>query len=353
MTDILNEIMDFNPQDLNVFTEPQKQNFNDSIYKCNPKDSISEDGHYRSRIRVLYNPFNVKQSIVQQCKYAMRDINGFFMVNSKLANGDRSCPIFSSWKKLWFSGDENKKEWARKMYDKSESQWVLVQVLEDQNKPELVGQIKVMKLPKAIFNKMVAKMNPSQESKKQPIPIMDYLIGLPLEMDVVPGPDDPKSPERKNREISYDLSDFDTEYAPIIKIDGTPLFEDSELELIDSYVNNRNEFFKAKTEAKKQAAQKRIEEDSSKVKELYNKAMEYLKENALNLEDECGYKEWNEELKSRVNNWIELVADMKDPSTTINTSQPVTSSEPKSEASTNAQSVDIFSGVNDDNDLPF
>lgn len=357
MTDVLSEIMDFNPQDLNCFNEPQKQTYDNNIYKTNPKDSVAEDGHYRSRIRILYNPFNIKSSIVQQCKYAMRDINGFFMVNSKLANGDRSCPIFSSWKKLWFSGDENKKEWAKKMYDKSESQWVLVQILEDQNKPELTGQIKVMKLPKAIFNKMVAKMNPSQESKKLPVPIMDYLIGLPLEMDVTPGPDDPKNPERKNREISYDLSDFDTEYAPIIKVDGTPLFEDSELELIDSYVNNRTEFFKAKTEAKKQAAQKRIEEDSSKVKELYNKAMEYLKENAVNLEEECGYKEWDDELKTRVNNWIELVTSLKDPATTINDTpqaQTAPTQETRSETPQNNPSVDVFGdmGVNN-NELPF
>lgn len=103
------------------------------------------------------------------------------------------------------------------MYDKTESQWVLVQILEDENQPELVGKIMVWKLPKAIFNKMTAKMNPSPESKKSPVPVMDYLIGLPLDLDVAPGPDDPKAPERKQREINYDLCDFDTEYAPIIK----------------------------------------------------------------------------------------------------------------------------------------
>ena len=282
----IDDLMGFNPQDLSAFNETSSNNFDQNIYKTNPKDSKSEDGHYRSKLRVIYNPFDVKRSIVQQATYAMYDSDGFFMVKSKLAEGDKSCPLFTSWKKLWFSGDDSKKEWAKKMYEKSESQWVLVQILEDENKPELVGKIKVMKLPKAIFNKMTAKMNPSPESKKTPIPVMDYLIGLPLEMDVVPGPDDPKAPERKQREISYDICDFDTEYAPIVKVDGTPLFEATELETIDSYVTAKNEVTKAKTEAKRAAAQKNLEDIYPEIKELYKKALAYLKENSLDLVEE-------------------------------------------------------------------
>lgn len=309
----IDDLMGFNPQDLSAFNETVTNNYDQNIYKTNPKDSKSEDGHYRSKLRVIYNPFDVKRSIVQQATYAMNDDNGFFMVKSKLAEGDKSCPLFTSWKKLWFSGDESKKEWAKKMYDKTESQWVLVQILEDENKPELVGQIKVMKLPKAIFNKMTAKMNPSPESKKAPVPVMDYLIGLPLEMDVVPGPDDPKAPERKQREISYDICDFDTEYAPITKVDGTPLFEEAELELIDSYVTAKNEVAKAKTEAKKVAAQKNLEAIYPQIKELYKKALTYLKENSLDLVEECAYKEWDEATTSRVQAWIETVAQLQDP----------------------------------------
>ena len=223
--------MGFNPADLSVFKEEAKVDFNQNIYKTNPKDSKSEDGNYRSRIRVIYNPSDIKQSIVKQATYAMNDQDGFFMVKSKLGNGDKDCPIFKSWKKLWFSGDENKKEWAKKMYEKTESQWVLVQIIEDTNRPELVGQIKVMKLPKAIYTKMTALMNPAPESKKTPIPVMDYIFGRVLEMDVAPGPDDPTQPSRKQREISYDLCAFEADPTPVIKVDGTPFFTDDELEL--------------------------------------------------------------------------------------------------------------------------
>ena len=139
MTDQIDELMGYNPKDLDVFQETTTNSFDVNIYKTNPKDSTSKDGHYHSKIRVIYNPFNPKKSIVRQANYAMKDINGFFLVKSKLGDGDKSCPIFTSWKKLWFSGDEAKKEWAKKMYEKNESQWVLVQILEDKNKPELVG----------------------------------------------------------------------------------------------------------------------------------------------------------------------------------------------------------------------
>ena len=356
MSDFIDEIMGFNPNALEVFQEKSSTNYNENIYKTNPKDSKSEDGHYRSKLRIIYNPFDVKKSIVQQAVYAMYDQDGFFMVKSKLGEGDKDCPIFKSWKKLWFSGDDSKKEWARQMYDKSESLWVLVQILEDDNKPELVGKIKVMKLPKAIFAKMSNKMNPSVESKKAPVPVMDYLIGLPLEMDVVPGPDDPKNPERKQREISYDICEFDNDYAPIIKVDGTPLFDESELETIEAFVSAKSDLAKAKNEAKKAEKQKAVEALYEPIKVLYSKAMTYLKENAINLVDECGYKEWDEALKSRVESWINTVAAMQDPKQgSIEKVEQTLIPEPVME--TKVDPTDPFAAVADSNDesdeLPF
>ena len=313
MSNFIDEIMDFNPSSLEVFQEPVKVSYEQNVYKTNPANSKSEDGHYRSKLRVLYNAHNVKRSVVDQATYAMKDQDGFFMVKSKLAENDRSCPIFTSWKKLWFSGDENKKAWARKMYEKSESRWVMVQILEDENQPELVGQFKAMKLPKAIFDKMTAKMNPSPESKKTPVAIMDYLIGLPLEMDVEPGPDDPQNPSRKQREIKYTLCEFESDYAPITKVDGTPLFTDEEIEVIDAYNTAKTEIAKAKSKAKVEAAQQSIKDNTDAIKALYQKALDYVKENSFDLVEECAYKEWDAATTERVNKWIETVAAMQDP----------------------------------------
>ena len=315
MSNFIDDVMGFNPTDLSVFKETEKTDFNQNVYKPNPKDSKSEDGNYRSLIRVIYNPLDIKQSIVKQATYAMNDQDGFFMVKSKLGNGDKECPIFKSWKKLWFSGDENKKEWAKKMYEKTESQWVLVQIIEDTNRPELTGQIKVMKLPKAIFTKMSALMNPAPETKKTPVPVMDYIFGRVLEMDVAPGPDDPANPSRKQREISYDLCAFGGDPTPVIKVDGTPFFTDEELELIEAYNSARNDLAKAKTEKKKQEAQTVITENTDKVRELYGKVIAYLKENTIDLVKECTYQPWDEATEKRVQNWIDVVATLHDPKT--------------------------------------
>lgn len=311
----IDDVMGFDPTNLEAFQEPVSNNsFDQNVYKTNPvKLSKSEDGHYRARVRVIYNPFDFRKSVVPQATYAMSDAEGFFLVRSKLGHGDKTCPIFTSWKKLWFSGDENKKNWAKQMYEKTESQWCLVQILEDDNQPELVGKILAWKLPKTVFTKMSAKMNPSAESKKAPVPVMDYLMGLALELDVAPGPDDPTQPSRKQREISYDLCEFEADYTPITKVDGTALFTDEEIEVIDAFVTARNEVTKGKSAAKREAATAKVEELKPAMRDLYQKALDYLKENCIDLVKECGYQEWDEATTARVNAWIETVLQMQDP----------------------------------------
>ena len=352
MTDFIDDVMGFNPNELSVFNAPEATDFNQNVYKTNPKDSKSEDGHYRSKVRVIYNPFNIKQSIVKQITYAMNDADGFFMVKSKLADGDRECPIFKSWKKLWFSGVEEKKEWARKMYDKSESQWCLVQIIEDDNRPELTGQIKVMKLPKAIFVKLEALMNPAPETKKQPVPVMDYIFGPVLEMDVTPGPDDPQHPERKQREIKYDLCAFESDATPIIKVDGTAFFTDEELELIESYAGARADFAKAKTDKKRQEAQAILTDNKDAVRGLYGKVIEYLKANAIDLVKECAYQPWDEATEKRVQNWIDIVATMNDPKT-VAVNEVAAFDAPTVIADPVPADADAFLGADDTSDLPF
>lgn len=317
----IDDIMGFNPNELDAFqAQPETSNYDANIYKTNPvKLSKAEDGHYRARVRIIYNPFNFKQSVVAQRTYFIQDAEGSLLVRSKGASPDpkvyRECPFHKAWSKLWYATEnqEAKRAWSKQMLDSNNSQWVLVQVMEDENQPELVGKILAWKLPKTIYTKMAAKMNPSPESKKAPVAIMDYLIGLPLDLDIAPGPDDPQAPERKQREINYDLCDFDTEYLPIMKVDKTPLFTDEELETIDAFVTARAEVAKAKSAAKKEAAMKTIQELQETIKALYQKAFDYLKENAFDLEKECGYQEWDEATTARVNRYLAAVVAMQDP----------------------------------------
>lgn len=321
MANAIDTIMGFNPQDLSAFQEKgPKSDLN--IYKTNPKDAKSEDGIYRAKVKILLNPWEPKESIVPQATYWLNSMDGSRLVRSSLSEGDRNCKIFKGWKRLWFSGDEAKKNFSKTIFEKSESQWVLVQILEDENKPELVGQFRVMKLAKDIYDKLVAKMNPSASSGKQPYPVMDYVIGLALELEVQPGPDDPSSPARKQREISYALSQFG-DYATVIKTDGTSLLNEDEIELIDTYVTAINDAQNGKTAKKKQEGNATIEKVRPQIIPIYQKVITYVTENIkdvvtgerMDLKKYCGFQPWDEETNTFVDHFLEMTDAMVDPST--------------------------------------
>ena len=209
MADFIDEVMNWDPTAV-VFNEPESRTFDANVYKTNPKDSKADRGNYLSKIRIIYNPFNPKDSIVHQATYFLKSADGGRLVRSRLGNGPadpgfKDDVLFKTWKSLWFSGDESEKERAKELFQKNESDFVLVQILEDENKPDLVGKFMAMKLPKAVKAKLEGKMNPSKESKKTPYPAMDYVIGLELNMEVTPGPDDPAHPERKSSGVSDHL----------------------------------------------------------------------------------------------------------------------------------------------------
>ena len=188
---------------------------------------------------------------------------------------------------------------------------------------------------------------------------MDYLIGLPLEMDVEPGPDDPQNPSRKQREIKYTLCEFEADYAPIIKVDGTPLFADEEMEVIDAYNAAKQEIAKNKSKAKVEAAQKSLQDNMDKVKALYQKALDYVKENSFDLVEECAFKEWDEATTKRVQSWIDTVAAMQDPASGPVTVTAAVTSSPVQEVNIEDPIGEMMTGATatpatpDDESLPF
>ena len=85
--------------------------------------------------------------------------------------------------------------------------------------------------------------------------------------------------------------------------------------MIENFNNSRNDIVKAKTEKKKAEAKAFIDDNTAAIRELYAKAIEYLKANALDLVKECTYQPWDAQTEARVNNWIEIVDAMEDPAT--------------------------------------
>ncbi len=323
----LDEMMGFDPANMTIFNETTSSNVDPRIYKSQPRLSKSEDGSYRSKIRILFNPHSIKESVVHFESFYLKDSVGGFIVPSSLSNGDKSCPVFKGFKKVRYAGEEGTVEReealkrAKSIFTKNSSNWVLIQIIEDDNQPELVGQFKFWKIPVGIFDKLNAKMKPVDQ-KKMPDIVMDYLLGKVLELEVTPGPNDPENPSRKFTETKYNLSEFDTEVTPIMNVDGTQFFSEDEISLIESYADAKKKIAK-KTEKEKDVAvmiAKRSEEISklnaseigSSIRTLYNKALEFMIATAPNVCD-MGYKPWDEELTKRVTDFLIQVDAGNDP----------------------------------------
>jgi len=328
----IDDLMGFDPSQVAAFNEPeQKSNQNQNLYKTNPLKvdaKVAPDGHYHAKVRIVYNPYDMKMSIVNNAHYAMNDANGFFMVDSKLAFGDRNCFMFKAWKKLHYSEDTEKftvdgkqytkKEWGDHMFDKSEERFCLVQVIEDANQPDKVGHFLGWRLPKAIYDTLQAKMSPTDKSKA-PQDLMNYLFGPVLELDVTPGPDDPQHPERKQREIKYTLCSFESDPTPILSVTGEELFSDDERDMISDYAAAKKVLTDSKATAKKKdEAMAKCKDLVEPLKKLMQKAVDYVKENAINIVDEFGYHEPSDELKKRAEKWIDIVVEkLQNPQTYV------------------------------------
>lgn len=320
MSDFISDLMGFDPSDLSVF-KPQVRSTDPNIYKPNPKDSKDEDGSYRARLKIIYNPLSPQDSIVNQATYWLSSADGSRSVKSSLSIGDKSCPIFRSWKRHHFSGDPARDAFAKQVYEKRESCWVLIQVIEDKNKPELTGKFMFWKLPKDILTKLRGKTNPSTDSNVQPYPVLDYVVGLALNLVVTPGPDDPSAPERKQREISYTLSEFG-DYETCIATDGTPLLTEEEVELVDAYVTARDASTSAKTAKKREDGAAEVARLRPVLVDVYKKVINYVKDNArcadgtpADLATYCGYQPWDADTAEFVRKWVEIADAQIDPKT--------------------------------------
>lgn len=320
------DILGFNPQDLFNTNEETSTVSNPLIYKTRPSDSKSEDGIYRAKIKIIYNPENPKNSILEQQSYGMQDTTGYFSAVSSLTVNDKNCPIFTAWKKCHYAQEGStlynqalsKEKGGKQLFDKRFARYVIVQILRDKNQPELVGSFKLWKLPTSIYTMLQQKMNPSKESGKTSIPVMDYLFGRAINIEVHPGPDDKSNPQRKTREITY-LGEISNDVVSCINPDGSPILNDEEQSVLDAYINKMNKVWNMECEDDEQIAQRNqliqsinSSEEFKALVPIYTKVLNEIKEWAPKLES-LSYKEWNDNLKKRVNDWIEVVLSGNDP----------------------------------------
>lgn len=358
---IENDVLGFNPQDLDVFKEKPKASGNPLVYHTRPAETVSKDGVYRSTIRIVYNPFDLRTSVLEQQSYAMQDAEGFFTAVSKLTNDDRDCPIFKAWKKCHFAQPgtplylqaESKDKGGKSLFDKRFARYVLIQVMEDANQPDLVGKMMFFKVPKSIWDVVNRQMNPSSEDKKRtPIPVMDFLFGRAIDIEVNPGPDDPQHPERKTREITYSCEIGDI--MSITNPDGSPILNDEESIVAKKYIDAMDSgVWREKDPEKRAAATATINADpnTGEFRKVYASVLNKIKQFAPNLVKELGYNEWSPELSARVEKWINLVLACQDPAAA--SAAPAVAATVGTSVETPVVSEPSTAGSTDTDDLPF
>lgn len=374
------DVLGFKPEDLSVLSERNdkvKPQGNPHIYHTRPAESKSEDGRYRCTIKVVYNPFNLKESILEQQSYTIHDAHGWLTLVSSLTVNDTSCPIFKAWKKCHYAKKEEnfnlwrqaakEEEGGRELFDKRFARYAVIQVLEDINHPENVNKFMLWKLPKTVYELINAKQKPSKESKKAPIPVMDFLFGRSIDIEVVPGDGEPGS-EKYNRDTKY-IAELSEDVVSCVNPDGSPLLNDAQQEILDKYVSQIKEVWKEKEPSVRAEKKAIIDADpnTAELGKIYNGiVIPAIKKVCPNLLEELGYKPWTPEQTARVQNWIDIVLAGNDPAeasvapaaaatvgtttTTESANIPSTPSVPTS--SVQAETISVQEEDNND-DLPF
>jgi hypothetical protein len=366
-----NNFLGFDPSDIDALGQNENQRAsNPLIYRTRPQDSKSEDGKYHAVIKIIYNPFNPNQSVIEQQSYALEDKNGWFNVVSKLTNGDKSCPIFKAWKRCHFakkddspeemklflqSETKDKNPQGKGLFDKRFARYVLIQVLEDDNQPEQVGKFLFWKCPSSIWNLVTDKTKPT-DPKKAKIPVMDYLFGRSIDITVTPGPGN-VGDETYNRQTKY-TGEISYKAVCCLSPDGSPLLNDEEKAVLKVYVSAMEEVWDSKDPEFRKTKEAEIRADANTVElgKIYSKVLNQMKQWCPNLIDEFGYKEWTPEITTRVQNWIDIVLTGNDPKTynpniaaTVNNTDAPKTETPKTEA----PAVPVANDSDPTDDLPF
>ena len=356
------DILGFDPSQLSVFSTNDTKNSgstNHNLYITRPSESKSEDGVYRSKIKIIYSPQNVKNSVVEVQSYAMEDENGYFSANSSLMIDDKSCPIFTAWKKCHFAEKDSvlwkqaakKEEGGKQLFDKRFARYVTIQVLEDKNHPELEGKYMFFKLPKSIWDMIDKKQNPSKESGNCPVPVMDFLFGYAIKLEVNPGPDDKNNPKRKTREITYH-GEFTKHPVSCLNPDKSPLLSSTEQKVLDKYIDAMEEIWEEEDVDKRNKMTEEVNADpnTAELRKIYRRVLDEIKTFCPDVNEEFGFKPWDEALTKRVKNWIDIVLSGNTPKTA--TPDAVKNEDTPSTATVEPEE-EVPVTKDEDDDLPF
>ena len=133
-------------------TEPPKKKTDENIYSCNPKEG--KDNVYKAKIRFLMNINNKNESIIATHYHWLTDANGenpvYVVDPSSVGESSPISDLYWKFKKSTNAAEQNMAD----MLSRKTKYYSLVQIVEDEQHPELEGKIKVFAFGTKIKNKI-------------------------------------------------------------------------------------------------------------------------------------------------------------------------------------------------------
>jgi len=178
-----------------------------------PKPDQGQDGTYKSLIRFLPNPKNPRKPFIRKYVYWLEDAegNGFY-ADSPSTVGEK-CPVQDMFFKLRNSDSAVDKKMSEGLKRK-EVYYALVQIVKDPQKPDLEGQVKVMKFGYKIKAKIDEELNPQFD---EPTQVFDPFEGKNFELII----------SKKAGFPNYDASKFQGKRSSMI-LNGSPVSDSNE-----------------------------------------------------------------------------------------------------------------------------
>lgn len=227
---------------------------NDHIYK--PKSADGKNNVYKAVLKFIPWHENKAKSIIEVWTAWLEDPStetGKY-VDCPGLDG----PLYKMWKKYKDSPNAADQKIA-KMFSRRLNCYSLVQIIKDENQPELEGQIKIFKYGKKIKDKILAEREPELGEPTDPF---NMLKGRRFILHIT----------KQGDWDNYDSSKFDGSSWPNILIDG---------KAVDISAARNND------------------EEKTRI-------TQYIKDNSPNLA-ECEFKPWDSEMTEYVNRIITLV----------------------------------------------
>lgn len=156
-----NELFDMSGSIEDLTTEPVKRKIDENLYFVNLADA--RDGVYRSKVRFLPNFRNLKKSRISKYIYWLTDASGEngICVDDPANIGEKS-PISEVYWKLKNSVNPVEKNLSESLR-RYRKYYSLVQIVEDEQHPELEGKIMVFKYGIKINDKIEAEFKDLDE----------------------------------------------------------------------------------------------------------------------------------------------------------------------------------------------